>query len=364
MRRAIARVGLVVGSLVASMMLLEVAARVATPHRLDGLDMSAFTQPSTQVGQQTELIPGAENPHFLGGPVRINAYGLRGAEFELETDAYRVLAVGDSLTFGYGVPEEAPYQQVLAQTLRDEGHDAEALNAGLSGAGLNYYDTFLQRHCQELDPDLVLVGVVMNDIGVYGEPALPRERGFSPNTWLVSHSHVYAGVLPLAKGAAYAAGVLDLNDNPGFSFVALADPSPQQEAAWDSSLQVLDRIQDRAEACDAELAFVVFPVETQLSEEAASLYRDGLGVEIGEDSLSGEPQRRLQAWADANDATMVDLLEAFRHHDTDTLYLRGEYVSLDPVHLSVEGNRVAADEIRRQLREQLPEQPVVSHTAM
>ncbi len=55
-------------STVVALCFAELWARQADPHRIAGLDMSAFTRPASGPGQVTELIPGASNPHFLAAP--------------------------------------------------------------------------------------------------------------------------------------------------------------------------------------------------------------------------------------------------------------------------------------------------------
>lgn len=45
----------------------------------------------------------------------------------------RILALGDSLTAGYGLPAEASFPAVLERELRDRGVEASVVNAGVSG---------------------------------------------------------------------------------------------------------------------------------------------------------------------------------------------------------------------------------------
>lgn len=317
------------------------------PHRVDALSMSAFTEPVDSPDQVTALIPGASNPHFLGGAVRINEDGFRGPPLSTAGHA-RILAVGDSVTFGYGVEEDAVWEAVLAERLSTPGAPVEAVNAGLSGAGLRYYRGVVRDRCAALAPERVVVALVINDILPYppprGRPQVDR-LGARLNRGAMRASHLYAAGVPLAKGLAYRTGVLDLDTNPGFAFLALEDPSPRQDRAWVDSLALLDDIVAETGACGAALTVVVFPVETQLSEDALRLYRDGLGLRIGAGAMDGLPQARLRAWADANGVDLVDLLPAYRAAAATggPLFLRSDAVSLDPVHPSARGHAVAAD---------------------
>jgi acyl-CoA thioesterase-1 len=47
--------------------------------------------------------------------------------------APRIVALGDSLTAGLGLPREQAYPALLQRKLNEEGHDLEVVNAGVSG---------------------------------------------------------------------------------------------------------------------------------------------------------------------------------------------------------------------------------------
>jgi acyl-CoA thioesterase I len=50
-----------------------------------------------------------------------------------ETRPLRVVALGDSLTAGYGLPQSAAFPVVLERALKARGHKVEIVNAGVSG---------------------------------------------------------------------------------------------------------------------------------------------------------------------------------------------------------------------------------------
>lgn len=52
-------------------------------------------------------------------PVHINAHGTRGPEFQIEKPpgTFRILSLGDSRTFGWGVADEDTYSRRLEQLL-------------------------------------------------------------------------------------------------------------------------------------------------------------------------------------------------------------------------------------------------------
>ncbi|SDW70223.1 acyl-CoA thioesterase-1 [Roseicitreum antarcticum] len=78
-------------------------------------------------------------------------------------DPVRVVALGDSLTQGYGLPPEEGFVPQLQGWLDAEGHDAIVINAGVSGdttaGGLNRLDWTLADA-----PDAMIVALGGNDL--------------------------------------------------------------------------------------------------------------------------------------------------------------------------------------------------------
>jgi hypothetical protein len=101
-------------------------------------------------------------------PVRINQYGLREREDLLETkppQQRRVLCLGDSLTFGWGVPEESGWVRVLEDTLRARGSDVRTVNCGAAGTVcVDEYWWGLKNRFGRFDPDAVVVAICLNDL--------------------------------------------------------------------------------------------------------------------------------------------------------------------------------------------------------
>ena len=77
--------------------------------------------------------------------VRTNALGLRGgpASHEKAEGAYRILVIGDSFAFGFGVENDEALPPQLAAELSHPRPEAEALNAGVPGWSADDYYLFL-----------------------------------------------------------------------------------------------------------------------------------------------------------------------------------------------------------------------------
>ncbi|MBN1671453.1 MAG: hypothetical protein JXR37_10495 [Kiritimatiellae bacterium] len=117
-------------------------------------------------GQPSDNYTGAPGDRY-DWTVSINANRMRGPETSLEKAAgtFRIISIGDSSAFGWGVPQDKTYCAVLEQLLdqTSDGPDFEVLNAGVPGysswQGLQY----LRRDLLAYKPDLVLVYFGLND---------------------------------------------------------------------------------------------------------------------------------------------------------------------------------------------------------
>jgi hypothetical protein len=95
-----------------------------------------------------------------------NRFGLRGLDFTLKKDpgVTRILILGDSFVFGEGVRFEHTTGEHLERLLNARGQERfEVINAGLPGWDTTREIAFLEHKGIEFEPDIVLVGYVLND---------------------------------------------------------------------------------------------------------------------------------------------------------------------------------------------------------
>jgi lysophospholipase L1-like esterase len=121
-----------------------------------------FTPLTGAARTDTELVQPEFRIH-----VRTNAAGFRGGPLPgaKAPGTYRVVVLGDSFTWGYGVAEEEAYPAVLARRLAERSQRrVEVVNLGLPGAGPLDYLHHLRHTGAELAPDLVVVGLFANDV--------------------------------------------------------------------------------------------------------------------------------------------------------------------------------------------------------
>ena len=105
--------------------------------------------------------------HTWGHRVDNNAYGFRERDFASPKPpgVYRVMVLGDSLTWGVGLAVEERYTEV-AEELLNRASDAtrfELLNFGLTGNPTVVERDILLAYRDLVEPDLIVVGFSSND---------------------------------------------------------------------------------------------------------------------------------------------------------------------------------------------------------
>jgi lysophospholipase L1-like esterase len=96
-------------------------------------------------------------------PVRVNSLGTRGPEFQPSKPAqtFRILSLGDSRTFGWGLTEDETYSARLGHLLQEKfgaGKRVEVINAGVNGWAYDQMYVYFRDVGVGYHPDLVIVG--------------------------------------------------------------------------------------------------------------------------------------------------------------------------------------------------------------
>jgi GDSL-like Lipase/Acylhydrolase family len=121
--------------------------------------------------------PGAVAP-MGGGRVSLNARGYRGRELTLPKTSgrTRVVVLGDSIAFGYGVSDEETFPHLL--DARNEG--IEVVNLGVEGYGPGQELLVLQRDGLPADPDVVVLAVCLRNDFVDAALSVALYDGVTP----------------------------------------------------------------------------------------------------------------------------------------------------------------------------------------
>ncbi len=151
---------------------LEVALRIVYRRSLDfSMEMWKYAvlikRPVANPRLSFAHVPN-RSAFLMGAPVSINSHGLRDREYSLAKprDVYRIVMLGDSTTFGWGVPVEQTVAKILERQLNASAHHDrrfEVLNAGVGNYGtvqeFNHYLTYDRA----FSPDLVILEYFIND---------------------------------------------------------------------------------------------------------------------------------------------------------------------------------------------------------
>ncbi len=156
-----------------------------------------------EVGTSLGTFPAEASP----GTSKAQTLQARG----VQTEAVRLLALGDSFTFGVGVEDSETFSTLAAAALAETGRPALALNAGIPAFGVPDAVGWLARHGVELEPDLVLLSIFLGNDLVDASPnreeilvvdglLAPKESPRGPGAWLHRNSHLYVLVKGFSEG--------------------------------------------------------------------------------------------------------------------------------------------------------------------
>jgi GDSL-like Lipase/Acylhydrolase family len=158
--RAVRRCALACVALAFGAGVLEAGLRVLFP------DMQILKR-DTQLGvfNQSNLDGRAAFAFERTVRVRTNSLGLRGRAIGAKTkSSYRVLALGDSFTFGDTVDETETWPSQLAERLMSDTRPVEVINAGVRGFGTGQELLLYRRLAARVTPDIAVLGfAVVND---------------------------------------------------------------------------------------------------------------------------------------------------------------------------------------------------------
>lgn len=166
--QALGKVALVVGSVLATLAVLEVGLRVmdpAPPPRPAPAPAPGLRELHTVFDFATANVRGV----MAGGvPYRTNSSGFRGPEYARPKPpgTFRIAVIGDSVTMGFGVAERDTYAARIERALNDPPGPVayEVLDIGLAGLNATHVVERFEMVGLSYDPDLIIYGYTLNDI--------------------------------------------------------------------------------------------------------------------------------------------------------------------------------------------------------
>jgi len=300
-------------------------------------------------------------------PIGVNADGYRGPAEPPQKPAgqLRVLALGDSETFGTGVPADRTWPAQLGEelALRRPGNVA-VINGGLEGFGLRDIAQAWRDKWRAYTPDVVVVGATASMIAL--EVARPEiltfdqavhQHGAAPSgvqrlklsALRAYHSLYLVGFISVtAQRVLYWCGLLDHRLNPHMPFGHMLAygwsqgdlPQGLARDAWSRFAADYKTFAAEVEAAGARLVVAWLPPRFDLSDS----WRDN-EKNIQKERFTLDPAHEVETIVGGSSARFVNLLPALRdaraaaaaeHRDAPL------YIHFDDVHLDEEGGHVAA----------------------
>lgn len=326
-RRKLARLMLVLGSLLATLLVGEFAARwwidgsfLEAVDSVFGLRTAA--EPRTDGGLVEDAELGFKLSPTLAG---VNSLGIRHAELDVPKPAgrFRALLIGDSV----GFPLDGFFRHVERHASSRSARDLEFVNACVHGYTTYQERAFLERDLLDLAPDLVILQYCVNDnyrflhrLTSKGRRLLtleasnylfPAGDGFWPTLTRASYL-VYA--LRKVLLSRQAAGELAWEGTERSAWV---------DTTWPAQEEHLRSMAQSVRAAGGRFMVLAVPHEDQL---------DPLHL-AGDREFVLKPQRQLAAICARLGVPFLDVHGALATHRAENLFL-------DRLHLSPRGHEL------------------------
>ncbi len=114
---------------------------------------------------------------FEGKTYRINSLGLRGEEIKSCKAGKRILALGNSCTFGWGISYAQTYPERLEALL---GGGCEVINGGIPGYSSFQGRRFFEKELISLQSDIILILFAWNDHWAAANGIADKDQQFPP----------------------------------------------------------------------------------------------------------------------------------------------------------------------------------------
>ncbi len=152
-----------------------------------GSGLFGLVQPSSHPEIVYELKPHLKGI-FQDAMIETNRFGLRGPEIGQEKPqrTFRIVGLGDSHMFGWGVGQEELYLALLQRRLNENAESGwrfEVLNFGTPGYNTVMEVATFAHRALPFDPDLVFLHFVGNDL--FAPHFLLPPRDLDPSHWFL-----------------------------------------------------------------------------------------------------------------------------------------------------------------------------------
>lgn len=323
--------------------------------------------------KEDALLGYGMTPNFKGEFVKpefrieiaTNSLGLRDREyFAKESNDYRILALGDSFTWGgYGIASNETFLKIFEKRLNEKSPDTnyQVINAGVPGYGTKEEMFYLINRGYKLQPDLVILNFfVGNDfLGNIGSEGLTAKDGIliekkyktttaeKVRSFMLIHLHSYRliekRVINLFGNfiERHIRGKIQQDDYQSELFLKPTNDNIKLQI--NMAKELLDNMNSYLASNDIKFAIVIIPLKYQVDENLKELFIKN-NYRAGEEVDMEFPEKMIIEWALQNNVTVIDLLPKLSALNQNNDF----YWKLNP-HFNVKGNEVVGSIIYDEL---------------
>ncbi len=249
---------------------------------------------------------------FEGKKIKTNEYGYQGSSFSVNKDQneWRILFLGDSITFGHGVDFENTFTQQYQASLSSEYPNKRitTINAGVPGySSMQEYFDFIRS--LKFKPDVAVVQFTLNDVI---EPFLFQlELGGSGidyhgvedmsfwHFYLSQRSALYLFLIDMMKIVRFGTTDDKLIQSKAKKFESLdaeqlvsSTNDPRQNVQWSEYFRWLEKFANTCEQNDISCYILISPYTFQLE----------LNIK------NASPQQKIIDFAQKHNLKVIDML--------------------------------------------------------
>ena len=334
-------------STIFSLLIMEISVRLLNPP-LAKAGMHQIHRSSNDFGW--ELIPGSSGYGSCGEYISINSQGFRDKEFsrERKSGIQRIMIIGDSFTFGMGVNLEETFSKKIGIILKNSGINCEVINCGVIGYNMWQYIEILNKKILPLNPDLIVVGMFLNDIYQSIHPKLKDKnwKAYNPfdrkksnimssfYIWNLFHNWnvLFETKYRARRGVNYLKGVKQrkekLKDESSDHIWRKIMLGNLDNKKYIEFKRALSEFKMKSDSSGCDLLFIMIPDAGQLNEFELQ-----------------EVNRFIAASCSKLDIPFIDVTEAFeKESDPRPLFL----FPID-AHISSKGHQIIAELVSKQI---------------
>jgi len=267
-----------------------------------------------------------------------NSLGMRDVErtFDKKEGVKRVVCLGDSIMFGGEVAFDQIFSRQLEGMLNETyTSKVEVLNCGTTSYSMREYLIYLKKKALKFDPDLVVVGLCLNDYKSLFEPkgsdAVAACGGGPKKMW-------WGKYVPKIKRFLFHSYFLEYLNKSWKTLAPYKRKDVKEEwfeavdqNAWMGSKEYFIQIKEICDTHGLGMLVVIFPYGEQLKDR----------------STEKQPQISIRPILNDLNIDYVDLLPVYMNY---TLQEEEIFSRFDPVHPLPSGHKIAANEAKEVIK--------------